>query len=90
MARCAGRYANDFLGPVQVRAGGRALHLTLGPRHVTQELHHWADDDFVFSAPDGFAMEGSLSLARFDLEAGTLWLELYDPEGCGLVQRAQR
>ena len=53
----------------------------------------WSDgepvtgDDFVFTPPDELASPGSLSVARFDVKAGTLWLEVYDSDGQGRVQR---
>ena len=95
-ARYTGQYGNDYLGQVQVDAlrpliggGGRPgrLRLTIGPNRLEHLCTHWSGDDFVFAPPEELASPGSLSLARFDPAAGTLWLEVYDADHNGLLRR---
>ncbi|MBP7454404.1 MAG: hypothetical protein KA914_16610, partial [Ottowia sp.] len=97
LSRYAGHYGNDYLGEVRVEAlraapggvghGKDRLRVTLGPQRIEHVCAHWSGDDFVFSPPDELASPGSLSVARFDVKAGTLWLEVYDGDGQGRVQR---
>ena len=97
LSRYAGHYGNDYLGEVRVEAlraapggvghGKDRLRVTLGPQRIEHVCAHWSGDDFVFTPPDELASPGSLSVARFDVKAGTLWLEVYDGDGQGRVQR---
>ena len=93
LARYAGQYGNAYLGEVQVQVlraapgGVGRLRLTVGPDRLQHICRHWSGDEFVFTPPDELASPGSLSLARFDLAAGTLWLEVYDSDGNGRLRR---
>ena len=78
----------DALRPL-IGGGGRPgrLRLTIGPNRLEHLCTHWSGDDFVFAPPEELASPGSLSLARFDPAAGTLWLEVYDADHNGLLRR---
>lgn len=79
----AGRYRNDFYGPLEVRVDGQSLVLTLGDaRHL---LSHWDGDLFTFIPAAGEVSPGSISKAQF---AGTqLTLEYYNDCGAGTFMR---
>ncbi len=97
LSRYAGHYGNQYLGEARVEAlrgipggvgyGKDRLRLTLGPDRIEHLCSHWSGDDFVFTPPDELGSPGSLSVARFDLKASTLWLEIYDSDGMGRLQR---
>lgn len=88
----AGRYGNDYFGVLRVdvaavAGGGEALQLSLGPLPQTYRLRHWQGDDFVFSPAAESATPGSISIARFDVAGGSVWLEFYDGDGWGRFSR---
>ncbi len=72
----AGRYRNDFYGPLQVDVVDGALQLTLGATPLRLPLRHWGGDVFTFT-PKVFPA-GSISQASFADQQVTL--ELYDDD----------
>lgn len=72
----AGRYRNDFFGPLQVDVVDGRLQLTLGATPLQLPLRHWDGDVFAFT-PKVFPA-GSISQASFADRQVTL--ELYDDD----------
>lgn len=80
----AGRYLNDFYGPLQVDVVDGALQMTLGPKPLELPLPHW--DGSVFTFRPVVFPAGSISMATFAENRVTL--ELYDePKGLGIFVR---
>lgn len=80
----AGRYDNDFYGPLQIDQVGGGLQLTLGTMRLP--LQHWDGDVFVFRPEAESATPGTISQATF--VGGQVTLELYDdPAGIARFTR---
>lgn len=61
----AGRYANDFFGPIEVVAGDGSLALLLGPKPMRFDLRHWDRDVFIYQ-PTGESAGGPAGV-RFSI-----------------------
>lgn len=93
LARYAGRYANDYVGPIAFERvpspHGEALRLTLGPIGEQHLLQHWSGDDFFFDEVHAdLGQSGGRPLVRFNPAAATVWLEYCDADGMGRFARA--
>lgn len=84
-----GTYANDYVGPVEVAAGGDGLVLIAGPAGVEMPLTHWDGNTFSTELPGE-----NRALSAVDFSTGPdgavtgLLVELWnDPEGTGVLTR---
>jgi CubicO group peptidase (beta-lactamase class C family) len=66
LASYAGKYANDYFGPIEVVARNDALFLRLGPQPMEFPLRHWDRDTFIY-LPTG-EMAIGLSGVEFSLD----------------------
>ena len=81
----AGRYNNDFYGPLQVDVVGDTLQLTLGTSPLRLPLRHWDGAVFTFTLENENAPPGTISQVTFAENRVTL--ELYDSQGLGTFVR---
>ncbi len=87
--RYVGSYKNDYFGAFNVDIGEDGmLRLALGPIPQRYSMRHWSGDDFVYYPSSESLPPGSVSLLRFNVAAGTLWVEVYSGNGLGLFTRA--
>ena len=64
----AGKYANDFFGPIELAEKQGKLVLRLGPQPLEFDLRHWDRDVFIYQ-PVGESA-GGLSGVRFSIDPG--------------------
>ncbi len=82
----AGRYHNDFYGPLRIDQAGAGLQLTLGAMTTPLSLQHWDGGVFIFRPEAEGAPPGTISQATF--AGNQVTLELYDePKGLGVFVR---
>jgi hypothetical protein len=63
----AGKYANEFFGPIEFVEVSGSLVMRMGPKPLEAELLHWDRDMFVFQ-PVG-EMSGGLAGVQFSIDA---------------------
>jgi CubicO group peptidase (beta-lactamase class C family) len=92
LAAYAGRYANDFFGPIELVEKAGQLALRLGPRPMEFELRHYDRDVFVYQ-PVGESA-GNLAGVRFSVapnrQADRVLIENLDIHGLGSFARVKK
>lgn len=87
----AGKYANDFFGPIELVEKQGALWLRMGPKPLEFPLRHWDRDVFVYQ-PTGESAGGP-SGVRFtitsDHQAGRVLIENLNIQGQGTFSRVK-
>jgi CubicO group peptidase (beta-lactamase class C family) len=63
-----GKYANDFVGEIELASREGQLVLKLGPKPLEFELRHWDRDVFIYQPPGENA--GGLSGVSFSIDSG--------------------
>lgn len=87
----AGKYANDFFGPIEIAEKQGALHLRLGPKPMEFPLRHWDRDVFTYQ-PAGESAGGPGGL-RFSIapdgQADGVLIENLNIHGQGTFTRVK-
>jgi len=87
----AGKYANDYFGPIELVERDGQLVLRLGPKPLEFSLQHWDRDTFIYQ-PTG-EMAGGPSGVCFsvapDVHADRVLVENLDANGQGAFSRAK-
>ncbi|NMO01935.1 serine hydrolase [Gordonia sp. TBRC 11910] len=87
----AGTYANQYFGPLTIKADGTKLTLSIGPKNQTYDLSHFDGDTFTFIPRGETANPGTISQVKFTVTGDTspsVWVEFFDRNKQGTFTRS--